>query len=110
MGPAEAAHAIRVEVVWVPVPHDVRRIQLRLPAGATAREALQASGLLAEFPGLVDAAMGVWGRNCDGDQPLRDLDRVELYRPLTVDPKEARRLRHRRTPALGGGAAARMKA
>jgi putative ubiquitin-RnfH superfamily antitoxin RatB of RatAB toxin-antitoxin module len=110
MGPAEPAPTIRVEVVWVPVPHDVRRIPLTLPAGATARAALQASGLLAEFPGLADAAMGVWGRSCEGDQPLRDLDRVELYRPLTVDPKEARRLRHRRSPAPGGGAAARMKA
>lgn len=110
MGPAEAAQTIRVEVVWVPVPHDVRRIQLTLPAGATARNAVQASGLLAEFPGLGEASVGVWGRSCDGDQPLRDLDRVELYRTLTVDPKEARRLRHRRSPAPGGGAAARMKA
>ena len=65
-----------------------------LAAGSTASQALAASGLLAKFPGLVDAPMGVWGRTCAPDHPLRDLDRVEVYRALTVDPKEARRLRH----------------
>ncbi|KQV85523.1 RnfH family protein [Rhizobacter sp. Root1221] len=90
MAPAE----LRVEVVWGPAPHDVRRVALVLPAGSTAAQALAASGLLAEFPGLADAALGVWGRSCEPGHVLRDADRVEVYRGLTVDPKEARRLRH----------------
>jgi len=95
MGPGEPPGAmLRVEVTWAPAPHDVRRIRLSLPAGSTAAQALAASGLLADFPELAHAPMGVWGRACTPDQLLRDLDRVELYRSLTVDPKEARRLRH----------------
>lgn len=95
MAPAEASDALlRVEVIWGPVPHDVRRVPLLLPAGSTAAQALEASGLLTEFPELAGAPMGVWGRACAANHLLRDLDRVELYRSLTVDPKEARRLRH----------------
>ena len=95
MVPGEASGALlRVEVIWGGAPHDVRRVPLLLPAGSTAVQALEASGLLAEFPELADAPMGVWGRACAANHLLRDLDRVELYRGLTVDPKEARRLRH----------------
>ena len=97
MAPAEAL--LRVEVLWGPAPHDTRRVALTLPAGSTAGQALTASGLLVEFPELAQAPMGVWGRACTAETVLRDLDRVELYRGLTVDPKEARRLRHGR----GGG-------
>ena len=95
MAPAETAEALlRVEVIWGPAPHDVRLVSLMLPAGSTAAQALEASGLLLEFPELADAPMGVWGRACARGHLLRDLDRVELYRGLVVDPKEARRLRH----------------
>jgi putative ubiquitin-RnfH superfamily antitoxin RatB of RatAB toxin-antitoxin module len=97
MAPADAL--LRVEVLWGPAPHDTRRVALTLPAGSTAGQALAASGLLVEFPELAQAPMGVWGRACTAETVLRDLDRVELYRGLTVDPKEARRLRHGR----GGG-------
>ncbi|ARN21125.1 RnfH family protein [Piscinibacter gummiphilus] len=97
MAPAEAL--LRVEVLWGAAPHDIRRVALTLPAGSTAGQALAASGLLVEFPELAQAPMGVWGRACTAETVLRDLDRVELYRGLTVDPKEARRLRHGR----GGG-------
>lgn len=97
MAPAEPL--LRIEVLWGPAPHDTRRVALMLPAGSTAGQALVASGLLGEFPALGQAPMGVWGRACTAETVLRDLDRVELYRGLTVDPKEARRLRHGR----GGG-------
>jgi uncharacterized protein len=93
---------LRIEVLWGPAPHDTRRVALTLPAGSTAGQALAASGLLVEFPVLAQAPMGVWGRACSADTVLRDLDRVEFYRGLTVDPKEARRLRHGRR---GGGRA-----
>jgi len=58
-------------------------------------QALQASGLLQLFPKLDQSAVvaGVWGRQAAWDQILREHDRVEIYRPLTVDPKVARRER-----------------
>ena len=86
-----------IEVAYCAQPGQADRISLRLPAGATVADALQASGLLARH-GLatVGLKLGVWCKPRDGASVLRDRDRVEIYRPLTVDPKEARRLRYKR--------------
>jgi putative ubiquitin-RnfH superfamily antitoxin RatB of RatAB toxin-antitoxin module len=88
---------LRVEVVYAPAPRTVHPVSLRLPAGSTVAEAVQASALLARhgLQGLDGLTTAVWGRVVDQATVLRDLDRVELLRPLQVDPKEARRLRHR---------------
>lgn len=94
MAPAEGA-PLRVEVAWAPRPREVQRVALTLPAGSTVEDALRASGLgPAAAPGA-DVAFAVWGRVVPAATPLRDRDRVELLRPLQVDPKEARRLRYR---------------
>jgi uncharacterized protein len=87
----------RVEVVYCPLPGYCDRVRLRLPEGCTALDALRASGLCARHS-LDESAVcvGIWGRVQPTDTRLRDLDRVELYRPLQVDPKEARRLRYKR--------------
>lgn len=85
---------LRVSVVYcAPGVEDVT--ELTLPAGATAGDAIGASGVLERRPeiGAGPPDLGVRGRACGLSQPLEDGDRVELYRPLTVDPKEARRLR-----------------
>jgi putative ubiquitin-RnfH superfamily antitoxin RatB of RatAB toxin-antitoxin module len=89
---------IRVTVAYSPAPREVDLTELTLPPGTTLREALAASGLEARHPGLDIAALkvGVWGKLRAPDAPLVDGDRVELYRPLQVDPKEARRQRSRR--------------
>lgn len=87
---------VRVEVVCCPSEREVDRVELLLPAGATVLDALRASGVLDRHPAFGSAAAGIWGRVVPADTPLRDGDRVELYRPLLVDPKEARRLRARR--------------
>lgn len=94
MASAEAA-SIRVDVVFCPAPGQVDTVSLDLPAGSTAIQALSASGLAQRHPACQRLALGVWGRLCAADTPLRHGDRVEVYRPLTVDPKEARRRRHR---------------
>jgi putative ubiquitin-RnfH superfamily antitoxin RatB of RatAB toxin-antitoxin module len=94
MAPADPATGLlHVEVVWAEAPHAVRRVALTVPAGTTAAQALAASGLLDGTPGLAGVPMGIWGRACAPEAVLRDRDRVELYRDLQVDPKEARRLR-----------------
>ena len=94
---AEGAAGLTVLVVYSPRAGEVEQLSLQLPAGATVADALAQSGLLQRHPGidLDTQRVGVWGSlRALGDE-LRDQDRVEVYRPLQVDPKEARRLRHR---------------
>ncbi|MFC3875525.1 RnfH family protein [Neisseria musculi] len=68
---------------------------LRVPAGTTAREAVLQSRIAQEFPGadVQDAPLGIFGKAVKDHTVLRDNDRVEVYRPLLADPKEARRKR-----------------
>ena len=93
-----------VEVVYV-APERLHRVSLRVPLGSTLGFAVSASGLLEQCPELDPEAwgMGVFGRRREADCPLRPGDRVELYRPLRVDPKEARRRRAAARGSLGGG-------
>lgn len=76
-------------------------IDLDLPADATVAEALAAARLPQRFPGVDFSAMrtGIWSRAAGGDERLREGDRVELYRPLKVDPKQQRRNRARAKPS-----------
>lgn len=95
MDRAEAA--LKVSVAYSPRAGEVDLVELTLPEGTTLEQALRASGLAQRHPGvdLAAAKVGIWGRNSSLDERLRDGDRVEVYRPLLVDPKEARRLRYR---------------
>ena len=97
MGPADAA-LLHIEVLYCPAPGVADCVVLQLPQGACLQDAVQASGLCQRH--ALDAATlktGIWGRMQPPQALLRDQDRVELYRPLRVDPKEARRLRYKRT-------------
>jgi hypothetical protein len=87
-----------VDVVCALGPSRWVNARVDLPAGSTAVDALRASGLAARLPdGLLDTlTLGLWGRACAPDAPLHHGDRLELTRPLLVDPTEARRLRYRR--------------
>ncbi|POZ62347.1 RnfH family protein [Chromobacterium alticapitis] len=66
-----------------------------MPAGACALDAVRASGILPECPELGETALklGIFGKAVKLDAPLREGDRVEIYRPLLADPKEVRRQR-----------------
>ena len=81
-----------VEVAWSPAPREVQIVALQLPPGTTVRDVLLASRL--ELDWAVHA-IGIWGQPANLEDPVRDGDRVEVYRALRVDPKEARRLRYR---------------
>lgn len=97
----------RVEVVYCPRPGQVDTVTLQLPAGAVLADALQASGLLQRHGlRLEGLTAGIWSRARPHDSLLREDDRVEIYRPLTVDPKEARRLRYKRQRDDAAGQAA----
>ncbi len=91
---------MQIEVVYCPQPGTCDRVPLALPGGARVRDALLASGLCPRH-GLEPESIevGIWGRTQSLDALLREHDRVELYRPLRVDPKEARRLRYKRAKA-----------
>ncbi|HEY1611069.1 MAG TPA: RnfH family protein [Paraburkholderia sp.] len=82
-------------------------IAVELPPGATVREAIDASGVLARHPeiDLAKLKVGVHGKIRPLDAELADHDRVEIYRPLIVDPKAARQRRvdkSRREGAIEG--------
>lgn len=102
---------LQITIVYSPAPRVVHERAVELGVGATVRDAVTASGLLQAFPGLLAEAptVGVWGRNTTLGHALRDGDRVELYRPLVVDPKVARRERFRRQGTRGAGLFARRK-
>jgi putative ubiquitin-RnfH superfamily antitoxin RatB of RatAB toxin-antitoxin module len=97
MAPADSPAALAVGVAYSPRAGQVDEVVVSLPAGATVADALHASGLLLRHPTLDMSALrvGVWGKLRQLADGLRDGDRVEIYRPLAVDPKEARRLRYR---------------
>lgn len=90
---------IHVEVAYSPAPRQVEIVELALPPGSTLQQALQASRLLERH--RLDGTQvqaGIWGRRQPLQAELRDRDRVEIYRPLRCDPKEARRQRYRERP------------
>ena len=80
---------MKVDVVHAR-PDGAQVVSLELPAGATLRDAIAASGFNAE-----NQPVGVFGKRAALDTPLEPGDRVEIYRPLAIDPKEARRRRAR---------------
>jgi putative ubiquitin-RnfH superfamily antitoxin RatB of RatAB toxin-antitoxin module len=90
--------AITVEVAYAGTTRQVvRRLQLR--AGSTVMEAIAAAGLEGIVPpgGIDPTHLGIFSRRASADQVLCHGDRVEIYRPLMLDPMEARRQRaHRR--------------
>ena len=87
---------IEVEVAHA-TPERQRVVRLTVRAPCTAERAVRESGILGEFPGLQVARgrIGIFGELVEPDQLLEPGDRVELYRPLARDPKEARRARAR---------------
>lgn len=91
----DRAEPLCLEVVYCPRPGVTEQVPLRLPPGATLLDALQASGLL-ERHGLAMSGLraGIWCKVQEPGTPLREGDRVEIYRALRVDPKEARRQRY----------------
>ena len=82
-------------VVAYATPEQQVILALKVPEGATAEQAIKASGLLNRFPEMAgaDIKVGIFGSVCKLDQQLGQADRVEIYRPLIHDPKEARRQR-----------------
>lgn len=95
---------INVEVAYA-LPQGQTLIALQVVAGSTALQAVVASGVLTKHTELDPASLklGIFSRAVRPDVILRDKDRVEIYRPLLADPKQARRNRAEETKAARKG-------
>ncbi|MDG1813105.1 MAG: RnfH family protein [Porticoccaceae bacterium] len=92
---------ITVEVAYA-LPEKQALLTLSVPAGTTALEAVEQSGILISFPqidvnsdkmGVFSQVLGTKGLDEPASYRLRERDRIEIYRPLIADPKEVRRRR-----------------
>ncbi|WP_105190089.1 MULTISPECIES: RnfH family protein [unclassified Pseudoalteromonas] len=85
---------IEVEVVFA-LPDKATVLSVEVPKGSTAEEAVLKSGIVEKCPeiDMKNLTLGIWNRTCKLDTELKAGDRVEIYRPLIADPKEARRKR-----------------
>lgn len=97
--------SIEVTVVYAPRARCLHEVALTLASTSSVSDALISSGLAASPAALMaqNLQVGVWGRKVRCDHPLRDGDRVELYRILRVDPKVARRERFVKQGARAAG-------
>jgi uncharacterized protein len=86
---------LHITLVYAPAARTVFEATLAVSPGQNLGQALAQAGWLQRFPEIQDADLtfGIWGRKADPHTALRDGDRVEIYRPLRVDPKVARRER-----------------
>ncbi len=100
---------INVEVIYA-LKDRQKVARLAVEEGCTVQAAIESSGLLVEFPeiDLSKNKVGIWNKLAKPDAVLRDLDRVEIYRPLIADPKEVRKQRAAEGKVMkkGGGDAA----
>jgi uncharacterized protein len=93
---------LSIEVCYA-LAHEQTVIAVELPQGATLQQALDASGILRRYPqiDLGTQKVGVFGKLKPLDTVLADHDRVEIYRPLVVDPKLSRQRRVEKTRKAG---------
>ena len=99
---------MRVELAYADPAREIL-MGLEVRSGSTVSDCVERSGLIRLVPDLGDADIGfaVFGRRVEAADPVSEGDRIEVLRPLKIDPKEARRLRARRAgdarPGAGRG-------
>lgn len=83
-----------IEVVYATAEQQLL-LALEVPAGTSASEAVRLSGIAGQLPGVPigDCPMGIFGKVVASQHPVEAGDRIELYRPLLIDPKEVRKQR-----------------
>lgn len=82
---------INISIIYA-LPEQQISLQLQVDIGCTAKQAIEQSGLLQEYPeiDLISQAIGIYGRKVPLEHQLEANDRVEIYRPLVIDPRDAR--------------------
>lgn len=93
---------VKIEVVFA-LPERQELISLTVEPGTTVEMALTLSAVSDKFPqeDLSSCQVGIWGQVVDRDHPLAHGDRLELYRPLKIDPRDARRQLAARGDSMG---------
>ena len=107
-----ATEGIAVTAVLAPAPRTVWEHPLILPVGCTVAQAWSYTPWVHSYPSAAAGqpwSASIWGRKVDGATVLRDGDRIEWLRPLTVDPKVARRERFKGQGVRGAGLFSRRK-
>ena len=110
--PDVRARLMKISVVYSPAPREVKLWTVELPESSKLAQALESCGIFGVFPELAKSLpmLGVWGKRALSGHGLQDGDRVEVYRPLKVDPKIARRKRFNRQGAKRAGLFATIRA
>lgn len=94
---------MKITLTFSSEPRTVHEVFLTVPSNCTVGQALKLSGWVSRFSALDTWPVGIWNRKATRETLLREGDRVELYRPLRVDPKVARRERFQGQGARGAG-------
>ncbi len=82
---------VKIELVYVALGKTIVHLTLNLKTGSTVFEALNASEIYTTYPETKDLPVGIYAKQVSLDQVLKEGDRIEIYRPLVLDPKEKRR-------------------
>lgn len=92
MAAGPSFNRLRVEVAYA-LPGEQALISLEVEPGTTVQDAIERSRIAERFPGesLGDRDVGIWGHPVARQAQVRDGDRIEIYRELGIDPREARR-------------------
>jgi hypothetical protein len=97
---------IDIEVVYA-LPTKQTLLKQQVAAGTTVLEAVRTSGILEKHPeiDIATTKLGIFGKLVKPDTVVREMDRIEIYRPLIADPKEVRRKRAEEGKVMkkGGG-------
>jgi uncharacterized protein len=88
---------VNIELVYLPANQQAVHLHLTVPVGTTVGGVLQQSDVLQSHLEIKDLPVGIFGTQVTLDTVVKAGDRVEIYRPLMIDPKEKRRQRARQS-------------
>jgi putative ubiquitin-RnfH superfamily antitoxin RatB of RatAB toxin-antitoxin module len=101
-----SAEKLHIELVYA-LPHEQTLLKFEVPVGTTIAQGVKLSGILNKHSEIdpVKSKFGIFGKLSKADTVLREMDRIEIYRPLIADPKEVRRKRAEEGKVMkkGGG-------
>ena len=90
----DSSNEITIEVIYA-LPAEQNIITIRVNKTCKVKHAIEKSGVLEKYPeiDLDEEKLGIFSKKCTLNDPLHDWDRIEIYRPLIIDPKQARKNR-----------------
>lgn len=82
---------VNIELVYISADQQTTHLKMSLPEAATVADALHESGLMTPYPEIAELQVGIFTKPVERDRLLKNGDRLEIYRPLLIDPKQKRR-------------------